>query len=700
MSEGVNALRVDAPAERNYQRYEYAKQRGHTSYTHAAARNEAFYLGAGRHWSTADRQRMFNTGRRPTYEINEILGRVNAAVGYQIHNRMDISFLPRGGMADSARAAIRSKVVMQICDHTKFHWKETQVFTDGLIEQRGYFDIRMCFEDNVFGDADVNVYDPRDVVPDTDAKSYDPKDWADVIATRWLTLDEIEGYYGKEARDKLATYLDSDGDWGELDSDEARRNKFGNEGVAAATWDSVLNDVGIRKYRVIDRQFWVYERTKVAIYSTGDVKLVDGAAPEQLAEYVQQGAVLSYRMKRRVKWQVTSRFATLFDDYSPYDRFTIIPFFCFFRRGVTLGLVDNAISPQEVLNKAISQFVQILNSVANSGWLVEQGSLVNMDEKDLEDEGSKTGLVITYKQDSTKPEKILPNQVPAGMDRLIEHALAAIKSVTVPDSMLGMDDNKAESGIALQSRQFVAQNQLAIPLDNLARTRHMCADMFDYLITHFYDNRRVFRITETDPVTGQEGTVEYVVNDFNPRSRVFENDLTEGDYDVVVTEQPMQITFENSQYTQAIEMRDKGVKIPDDVVVKHSNLSDKPDIIKRMADAPSQVSELDQASAELKRRQAEKAQADTAQVRITSQFGAVEAGKEIALNPGIAPLADQLTRSAGVVDQDAPPEIPAPAPGAALAVNTPVEQNTSPQFPAKPASPYVGADAGIEGGGQ
>lgn len=700
-------------AESNWRRFEYAKHRGHEWYIAQARRCEGFYLGAGLQWRREDVETLKATGNRPAYEWNEVMPAINAAVGYQIHNRMDISYLPRGGRADTDKAAIRSKIAMQVCDQNKFHWQETQVFSDGLIEQRGYFDIRMIFEKNVYGDIKISTTDPRDVIPDPDAKSYDPRDWYDVTVTRWYTLDLIEGLYGKAARRAAEVGLDADGDWGSLD-DTGQRNKFGDD--TPTMWDSFIDDEGARHYRILDRQRWEYSLIDVAIYPTGDVKPVGDASPEQLAEYQRQGALLSKRMHRQVRWTVTTRWATLFNDISPYDRFTIVPYFCYFRRGQTRGMVDNAISPQEVLNKAVSQFVHILNTTANSGWIVEENSLVNMQPEDLEREGSKTGLLVIFKQGSTPPAKIKPNEIPSGLDRLIEHASNAVRNATIDPSLRGMDD-KEESGLARQTQQFAAQQGLAIPLDNLARTRHLVADHLSYLMGTFYDNHRIFRITETNPQTGKKFDREYEVNTFDPNTQQWGNDLTEGDYDVVVTETPLQVTFENSQFEQALELRKQGIHIPDNVLIKHSNLADKNEILDQLEhQEPPPPTPLDQAKIELTNAQTEKVKVVTVNERVTAQFSAVQAGQAIAATPAIAPLADQLLMSAGFEDQDQPPIVspgqpgtltapPGPLPPGAsgaspLPGGVPVKKNTSPTFPAKPASPAQGLNEGIEGAGE
>ena len=53
----------------------------------------------------------------------------------------------------------------------------------------------------------------------------------------------------------------------------------------------------------------------------------------------------------------------------------MVPYFAYFRRGRTGGMVDDAIGPQEIVNKAMSQIIHILSSSANGGWITEQGSI-------------------------------------------------------------------------------------------------------------------------------------------------------------------------------------------------------------------------------------------------------------------------------------------------------------------------------------
>ena len=106
---------------------------------------------------------------------------------------MDIAYKPREE-DDQGISDILSKLGMYLTDQNKYPWKESQMFADGLIQQRGYLNVKMDFTKNVYGDICIENLDPLDVMPDPDAKSYDPDDWADVIVT--ISPYEAEGNKG------------------------------------------------------------------------------------------------------------------------------------------------------------------------------------------------------------------------------------------------------------------------------------------------------------------------------------------------------------------------------------------------------------------------------------------------------------------------------------------------------------------------
>jgi hypothetical protein len=704
-------------ARENWRRYEYVVSRGHIDYSNEARRNYDFYLGGGLQWDRAVRDYMENVEGRPATECNEVMGAVDSIVGYQIANRMDVQFVPADADANPATAKALGKVIKQIFEKTKYKWKETQVFTDGLIAQRGYFDYRITIGDDGQAEIEIETIDPMDAIPDPDAKDYEPDKWLDFIVTRWLTADEIGERYGAAAQQAaLDAGIQREGDFGDGTFDDSiTRNRFGDPNTTANEFAGDLGDADTAKdfrFRVVDRRHHVHEWSNVAVYPTGEVVSIDQVPPENLAAIkATPNVLLTKRRIKRVRWTVSaSKAVLLHDDWSPFSRMNVVPYFPRFIRGRTRGIVDNAISPQETLNKAISQAINITNTSANSGWISEQNSITNMPEGGLEEKGGMSGLHIEVKENAKWPVKIQANPVPAGITNLITVSRDNIKAVTrVNDALLG-NNQQDLSGVAMQSQQYAAQQNQAMPLDNLARSRHMGAELLLEFVQKFMPNERVIRITKQ----GQFGSPEQEqvpVNQVQPDGSIL-HDLTLGTYDVIISDQPMQITFDNTNFEQIKSLaKDFQFRIPPAVALRYSNLPDKPEIAPLLDQANTPTPDPEkQAKAGLLAAQTQQAtaktddiKADTVQKKVTSTYSATQTAAQAAVHAGIAGVADAILAVAGFEGANPIPQgpigldtaVPGLDPGAVPAKTTMLPTNTNPETPVHPDR---GVDAGIEGG--
>ena len=97
----------------------------------------------------------------------------------------------------------------------------------------------------------------------------------------------------------------------------------------------------------------------------------------------------------------------------------------------------------------------------------------------------------------------------------------------------------------------------------------------------------------------QHDTETFAINKADAYGRVT-NDLTVGEYSVVVSSVPRRETLEDSQFEQAVALREMGVMIPDSVLIDSSRLNNKADVLKQMQG--DQESPEAQAAAELQRR--------------------------------------------------------------------------------------------------
>jgi len=569
-------------ASRQWDRYVRARDNGHLEYIDMAKKCDAFYRGE--QWDEEDIASLDAEGR-PALTINTVLPTINTVLGEQSTRRADIQFKPRRGGEEEVAHTL-TKLYMQIADNNKMDWVEQQVFSDGLImDGRGYFDIRMDFTDHVEGEIRITAKDPLDILIDPDAKDADPKVWNEVIETKWMTLDEIEELYGKKKADALQFIAENGNSFGR-DSVEYEENRFGdldmdNDYLGAGIPDEDEYKT-VKSLRVIERQHKRMTRVECFVDpNTGDSRQVPEAWSTAKAKKFskQYGLNMISKIKRKVRWTVTCDKTVLHDDWSPYDDFTIVPFFAYFRRGRPFGMVRNLLSPQEQLNKIASQELHIVNTTANSGWMVESGSLVGMTSDDLEEHGAETGLVVEYNRGSTPPVKIQPNQIPTGLDRIGQKAALNIKTISgINDSMLGTDSAEV-SGVAIQAKQNRGVVMIQVPLDNLRKTRQYMAEKILNLIQTFYTEQRVIQVTnEEDPLKPRE---PMVINQITPEGRII-NDLTLGEYDVVVATAPARDSFDEVQFAEALNLRQVGVQIPDDAIIEYSHLARKGELAKRI----------------------------------------------------------------------------------------------------------------------
>lgn len=567
-------------ADINWSEFQRLKDSGHQTYVEHAKRCNEFYIG--NQWKKEDKAKLDKQGR-PALTMNLVMATINSAIGTWASQKPNVGFKPKR-KADKVSAELWEKLWLHDSKANSFGNIEGQVLSDGLIEDRGYFDVRVDFSDNENGEVRITSKDPRTILIDPDAKEYDPKTWKQVIEISWQTPDVIAETYGKDKADELKAMAAVEGTYGN-DSILFDSTRFGDED-AQASFDgynaTVIDDEDreIRKVRVLDRQYYKlsYVRTFVDLES-GDTRPVPESWDEaKVQEFSQSyGLGVTKKLQRRIRWTVTADKVVLFDDWSPYEFFTIVPYFPYFRRGKPIGMVTNLLDPQEFLNKTLSQELHVVNTTANSGWVTEAGSLTNMTADELEMRGAETGLVLEVAPGKAPPQKIMPNPVPTGLDNLANKGAMYVKEISGIGHALPTPSAEV-SGVAMENNQARASLQLQTPFDNLNYTRELVVRRWVSAVQRFYTEGRVMYITSD----GDEGeTEEVMINHIDAAGQVV-NDITEGEYDIVVTTVPARDTFGDSQFAQLIQLREIGVQVPDYALVESSNVSKRNELTKLM----------------------------------------------------------------------------------------------------------------------
>lgn len=566
-------------ASDQYDRYTYMRDQAHLDFLHKARRCED-YVNA-KQWDPSVVAEL-NAVHRPALTINKTLITLSSILGEQIDLRTEIAFKGRYG-APSDNADVLTKVFRYISDKNQLDWVRSELFADGAITSRGYVDIRMNFDRSLTGDVEITNKNPRNILPDPDADEYDPDKWNDVIETCWYRPDDIALLYNKEDAEALKQRAESVWSIG-YDSIDTIKARFGGNTPNNAN-DLEINKQAGRYIRVINRQWRKLDKCRYFInIRTGDKKEIPNNWDDnKIAMYVQEGKgliVVDESVQNRIRWTVTAEDYELHDDWSPYKHFTIVPYFPYFRYGSTIGLVENLLDPQDLLNKTTSQELHIINGTANSGYIVRVNALKNMTPDELEANGAKTGIVIEVDGNvGDAITKIEPNQVPQGMDLLSRKAENYMKAVSGRgDAQMGM--TRADvSADQIEANKQSSDVGLRKPMDNLKRTDYIIARNILDLVQEYYTDPRIMMITHDD-LTGDQSQV--MINWPDLESGELVNDLTMGEYDITITSQNVKETLDQNNFEVALKLREVGIMIPDESIIENSPLLGKSKIIKAM----------------------------------------------------------------------------------------------------------------------
>lgn len=592
-------------------RYAFMRDFGHREFLEKAEKCDRFL--AGDQWNPQDLAKL-KEQRRPALTINKTHSTIATLCGEQIQNRTEVNYRPKNGAPETTAEAL-NKVWMQISANNQLPWLKSDVFLDGITRSRGYYDVRLGFDDSMRGEVVITQANSKNVLIDPDGVEYDPDSWGDVMTTRWLSLAEIGALYGKDA----VEYLKMKGVTENYDHDmiSLYRDRFGGDQMRNAEAFDIKKSEVLRRYRLLERQYrQLTTREFFVDLETGDMREVPESWDRNKIAHVASSFGLSVisRMAKRIKWCATVDDLVTFDKWSPYKHFTIVPYFPYLRYGRTIGVVELILGPQELLNKAMSQELHIINTSANSGWKVKAGSLRNMSIEQLQERGAESGIVLELAE-TDDADKIQPNQVPTGIDRITFKAEEFIKTISnVSDSMQGLDREDVAAKAIAYKQQRSSVNHTKV-FDNLERSDYLLARNVLDLIQEFYTEQRIVNITHQDPTRPAE---TITVNEPSADGTIA-NDLTIGEYDVTITSAPYRATMEDSQFEQARAMREIGVAIPDTVLIENSRLTRKTELMRQMAgdqespeaqkarqlQARMQEAEVVKAEAEAREREAE-----------------------------------------------------------------------------------------------
>ncbi len=527
-----------------------------------------FKWGTGQ-WSASDLATL-QTQKRPGLVVNKIAPLLKLLGGYQRLNRYEPILLPRTA-DDLEKAKKATALTSWVMDETDYLNEESEMFDDGITCGRGWFETGYEWDDETErGHIFVRRRSPFDLYPDPEGRKYDLSDSNWICDAEWVNKSDLSGTFPeqKELIDAVTAMYDADED-----------------------------DRG-------DRTYW-YDNT------TSKVRLV--RMWYRTVGHTEKQTEWGETRKVRVKQiRVASYLGDLIleDVESPYEH-GFLPYMWFMpdwdgEGDIPRGIVRDLKDPQREINKRRSQLLHLLNTMANRGWFVQEGSLSPEELRKMELMGSTPGIVVKYNNNA--PVAFDTTQLPMAFANVEQACTADLKEISgINEEMMGMNVPASASGRAIELKQQAAITSIAGMLDNLRRTKkQVMRQLWGYrgrhgLIQQFMTQETAIRITQDDgqmgfmalnqkvpvpdPLTGQ---VPYMDENGQVIATVMD-DVSTWEFDIVLADEPTSPSGRTAAFWKLLEAAKQGVPIPPEIILEASDIPQKEQIKQAMAAQAAQM---------------------------------------------------------------------------------------------------------------
>jgi len=460
-------------------------------------------------------------------------------------------------------------------------------------------------------------------------------------------------------------------------------------------------------------------------FSSGDLRGVvfDSQNPEHM-DALQQGYSVFDKLEMEIRCAIFTSVGLVFEGPSPYHhgRFPFVPIWCYRRQrdNAPYGAIRQQRDPQDDLNKRHSKAQWILST---NQVEMEEDAVDDIEE--LRQEAARPDGILVRKRGKelkVHRDNNLAEEQLLLMDRDAEH-IRNVGGVT-PENMGRA--TSADSGKAILARQEQGGVITAEPFDNLRYAVQLEGEISLAMIEQFYSMPKVIRIL------GERGAAKYQeINKVDPSTGEVLNSITASHADYVVSEQDFKSSLRQAMFESLFDivgrlsqMRPEVALALLDLVVDMADVPGREEMVARIRKINGQrdpdsdptqeeiaaQEDADRKKAEAEQMEVERLRAELEHLRAKTKdlvaagikkgtetaYAAMQAAQVIATIPAVAPIADEVMRSAGYRDPTPAGDDPNfPVPPAAMPPQVDFPTNTSPMLPA-PATAGVGEMAGIE----
>lgn len=534
------------------------------SYYPEAERDIEFY--AGDQWSSEERRKLAEEGRCALV-FNRSASVIDMLEGYQRQHRNSSVVSPIGD-EDQADADLHSKVLLFNEQGSNAYQHLSDSFGGALKSGMNLLSLYMDYRDDpVNGDIRICRDSYNGFVCDPYFSNLDFSDCSYVLKRRYISPKIAASLLPKHRKEifkmaQLGCDPDAMFQWLPYAPDVEKGNAVAYSEMWRLDWQSVPT--------MIDKV-----TGKMFEWKGND---------ELLKEVMQRYGDRFYKITRQVqsvRRDIMINNQHLETDYNPFglNEYPFVPVMCKFLPEVrdwslrVQSLMRCMRDPQRETNKRRSQYIDIVESQINSGWIATEDSVVN--PKSLYQSGQNK---VIWKKLGTTPESLMPippvQVAPAMFTMQQQFDKDIVEIAGVNDSAFGRVENANDSGILQMLRQSAAIVNLQTLFDNLRfAQKHLARKMVKLAQTWTPD--KIQRITNQQP-----------------SEKFYDPNLSK--YDIVVQEGMLTDTQRQAYYRQIVELTQMGVPVPPAELLRAAPIQGKTDLIKALEEQSKQQQQAQQ----------------------------------------------------------------------------------------------------------
>jgi len=271
----------------------------------------------------------------------------------------------------------------------------------------------------------------------------------------------------------------------------------------------------------------------------------------------------------------------LYDDVNPLgiDTYPFVPIFGYFYPDVSdfslkiQGVVRGLRDVQYLYNRRKVIEFNLVESRSNSGFIVKEGALKDPDS--ILRAGDGRPIIINQGFELSDITSIPPVDIPQSFTQLSQMLADEIQQISgVNEELLGFSDDDI-SGLRARMRQAQGVTTLQSLYDNLEASMVLIGDIIVKLIQKNYTPGKVKRIINEEP------NAQFYTKLFSK-------------FDIVISEGFDTINQRQNEFGQLLTLREKGINIPDSVLIDSAPLQNKKNLIQAIEEQNKQTKEIEQ----------------------------------------------------------------------------------------------------------